>query len=130
MLALTKDQTGGAFDVKATTTNSHVNVVVSEAPVDSKLDLVAHSSNGPIWAKLHPTFDGSFSIHTSSFARPTLQWDRNVEDPAGRGRNRDVSIHRQGRGTVEGETHWEHGKTEISGSVQLQTSNAGIHLNL
>lgn len=116
--------------MKATTSNSHVNTVFSSAPVDSKLDLTARSSNGPIWTKLHPTFDGSFSAHTSSYAQPTLQFDRNVEDPANRGRQREVTVHRRGRGVIEGEVHWDAGSTETSGKVQLRTSNAGIHLNV
>ncbi|KAK7690183.1 hypothetical protein QCA50_006834 [Cerrena zonata] len=130
LVSKSEDHTGGAFDVKTSTSNSHVNVVFPSAPVDSKLDLIAHSSNGPVWAKLHPTFDGSFSAYTSSFAQPTLQYDRNTEDPAGRDRQRDVTVHRQGRGVIEGEVHWSGGQVETSGKVQLQTSNAGIRLNI
>ncbi|CAL1712286.1 unnamed protein product [Somion occarium] len=131
LLSSAEGGTGGAFDVKASTTNSHIDVTYPSAPVDSRLAFIGHSSNAPVRAKLHPTYEGSFSLRTSSFEKPTVQHDSHAPDPAGRGRTRTVNVHRMGRGITEGDVKWTGNENRAElGTVQLSTTNAAVRLTL
>jgi hypothetical protein len=95
--------------------------------VDSTLRLDGATSNAPVAVALHSAYEGAFSLRSSLFT-PTLK-ERDVEDPSGRGRPRDVEIRRMGRGYIEGRVRYDPPGV-AGGWVELKTSNARAGLTL
>ncbi|KAG5650856.1 hypothetical protein H0H81_010736 [Sphagnurus paluster] len=122
-------RTRGKFQVTATTSNAPIDLHFSDAPVDSTLLLDAHTSNAPANVKLHETFEGAFTA-SSSLKRPTVFWQGHTADPAGKGRERKVSIDVRGT-TVSGSVRWEgENNKEVLGDVRVGTSLAPLTLRL
>ncbi|PCH35700.1 hypothetical protein WOLCODRAFT_140032 [Wolfiporia cocos MD-104 SS10] len=122
--------TGGVFDVGIYTSNSPMHIAFLDAPVDHLLTMRAHTTNGPVLAALHETYEGTFSLRSSAFFRPTIQVDRSVEDPAGKGRQRVVDVRTLGRGFADGRVLWTPSERQNVGSVEVSTSNMGLDLRL
>ncbi|KAF8959957.1 hypothetical protein BDZ97DRAFT_1761106 [Flammula alnicola] len=123
---------GGSFDVSTTTTNSPVYVTFPDAPVDSNLLLEAKTTNSPAKVFLHPTYEGSFDLQTSSVFRSELNVHHDVTDPSGKERKRDVQINTVGRGHTHGSVKWveEDKKHESAGAVVIRTTNSPAVLDL
>ncbi|KZT72412.1 hypothetical protein DAEQUDRAFT_723124 [Daedalea quercina L-15889] len=130
LFATTGSYTGGRFDVVAHSSNSPVRVAVPHAPADHVLTLAAHTSNSPIDLVLHPAFEGGFALHGSRWMSPQVRVDEGVEDPAGRGRRRDVSFRQVQRGDVNGVVRWLPAEEKELGLVTASTSNMGVALHL
>lgn len=118
---------GGNFKVHTITSNSHVNIKFLDSPIDSVLDCLASTSNSPAFVELHPTFEGKLLLVTSN-ALPTLE-SREVEDPAGEGRERNMQIHRM-KAVLEGTVQWGFDKKPLEGFVNVKTSNSPIRVKV
>ena len=131
LISLTEDGTGGSFNVDAHTSNGPIDISFPTAPVDSILNFDAHSSNSPVHAFLHKTYEGTYDLKTSFFAKAALDYDNGVEDPAGKGRHRVVETYSVGKGTASGKVTWRDAQATLeTGSVKLSSSNAGVSLRL
>jgi hypothetical protein len=121
--------TGGAFDVRAHTTNSPIEVVYDDSPVDSFLKFNAISTNSPVRAVLHRAYEGTFSLSTTN-AGAVLDRLRDVEDPSGKGRQRSVTKRTVGR-YISGKVEWVPSSDfNQAGSVNLATTNEMISLTV
>ena len=131
LVSTANDHTGGKFKVSTRTSNSPLSVDFIDAPVSSLLDFEGQTSNSPARAKTHPTFEGSFWASTSTWFPVSVTYDDNVEDPAGKGRERLVEVRRVGRSETEGTVKWlPAGDEKAYGRFNLHTSNSPIHLFL
>ena len=119
--------TGGAFDVGAHTTNSPIEVVYDDSPVDSLLTFNAVSTNSPVRAVLHRAYEGRFTLSTTN-AGAFLDRLRDVEDPSGQGRGRGLTA-RDERNHISGRVEWVPSNDyNQAGSVNLATTNDKITL--
>ncbi|TBU46636.1 hypothetical protein BD309DRAFT_1078468 [Dichomitus squalens] len=125
----TSSATGGKYDVSARTSNGPIDVSIIDAPVGHTLTLDAHTSNVGAHVALPKTFEGSFDLQSSRWFRPTVEWDQDVEDPAGKRRTRHVELHTINGGSVRGNAWWEEGRKN-EGTVTVATSNAAVRLEL
>ncbi|KAI0740773.1 hypothetical protein C8Q76DRAFT_791175 [Earliella scabrosa] len=124
----TSSNTHGKYTVNVRTANAPLHLTFVDAPVASALTLDAHTSNSPARVVLHKTYEGAFDLLTSMFFRPEVKWSP-VEDPAGRGRQRDVRFSTIGRGQVRGLVAWDE-EGESRGTVKVETSNSPLQLTL
>ncbi|PIL33769.1 hypothetical protein GSI_04394 [Ganoderma sinense ZZ0214-1] len=123
--------TGGAFSVNARTANSPLKLAFVDAPADSVLHADAGTSNSPAQVRLHETFEGAFSLMASAFLRPVVEWKRDAEDPAGRGRERTVKVNAVKDSLVTGNVFWgEQEGMKRRGTVRVATSNSPVRLIL
>ncbi|KAF8586657.1 hypothetical protein K439DRAFT_1408598 [Ramaria rubella] len=122
--------TPSAFSVSATTSNGILDVTFPEAPTSpfSHLSFIGKTSNSRSSVKLHPTYEGSISLSTSTFLSPKVLSNSNIEDPSGQGRRRTVHSTTVGNGHLEANVKW--GTDEGSGNVVITTSNAGNEVDL
>lgn len=123
---------GGVFDVTTTTSNSDLNIDFPASPVNSHLEVLARTSNGFANIYLNPAYEGRFSLATSSVFRTSVHEHKEVVDPSGRGRTRQLQYKQIGRGTLEGTVQWQGSKSEEKpkGVVVVRTSNSPISLDL
>lgn len=111
--------------MQAKTAIGGVTLNFPHAPVDSKLELVAHTALAPVDVKVHKSYEGGFSVSTS-MARSAVTHER-VRDPSGQGRERKVEFERQTPGSIQGSVSWG-GKTK--GFVDLSTTMSSAVLKL
>lgn len=95
---------GGEFGVDAESIHGAVEIKFTDSPVDSVLRCEVGSIVGAVQVEVHSAFEGTYSLQTMLGSKSVLQ--REVEDPAGRGRHRVVSLD-EARGRIEGEIKWE-----------------------
>ncbi|KAF5354947.1 hypothetical protein D9756_005640 [Leucocoprinus leucothites] len=117
------------FLVNTHTSNSRLDVTFRDAPVDSILTHRGSTSNSPADVRLHPTFEGHFSLNSHSGLFNPIVHEHQVDDPAGRGRRRNVS-YRNVRGYVDGDVKWGGSNEKKRGNVDVSTSNARVTLDL
>ncbi|OSC98442.1 hypothetical protein PYCCODRAFT_1471068 [Trametes coccinea BRFM310] len=121
------EPSGGGFRVGAMTYNAPVDIVFTHAPSNSVLNASAVSSNAQVKVIAHPTFEGTFDLHSSWYTPPTLVRNRTVEDPLGWGRHRDVQLDRfrTNKGAIRGKAVWkpEHPLAK-NGHINVETRNA------
>ncbi|CDO72583.1 hypothetical protein BN946_scf184985.g2 [Trametes cinnabarina] len=121
------EPSGGAFRVNAMTFNAPVDIAFTHAPSHSLLNATAVSSNAPVKITAHPTFEGTFDLHSSWYTPPTYVQNRTIEDPLGWGRRRDVQLDpfRTKKGAICGKAVWkpEHPLAK-NGHINLETTNA------
>lgn len=130
LASTTKSGTGGSFDLAVKSSNAPVNIETVKSPVDSVLHLHASTSNAALTAKTHPTYEGAFSIRTSSFSNAVVRMDEEQDDPAGKGRKRSLEIRSVRKGTNEGNVTWPPIDDREMGSINLSTSNSPAYLLL
>ncbi|KAH9888410.1 hypothetical protein C8Q73DRAFT_839007 [Cubamyces lactineus] len=119
------DLNGGAFRVQAMTFNAPVELAFTNAPANSLLNASAVSSNAPVRVLAHPTFEGTFELHSSWYTPPSLIQNKTVEDPLGWGRKRDTQISRMEKGAIRGKTAWTPAHPDAkNGHIGLETSNS------
>ena len=123
------DFEGGRFVVVADTTNAPAELAFVDAPLNARLHATARSSNKPVTVSAHTAFEGRFALRTSN-AAPAVSVNRDAEDPAGRGRERQVDVNAVGKSTVHGSVEWEQGNAKGGGVLELVTSNAPVQLKL
>jgi len=122
---------GGAFNVTTTTSNGPLTVNFPASPVDFKLILGAKTSNSPVSVSLNPAYEGTFNLHTSSWFKSEANVNKEVVDPSGKDRKRNVVINNIGRGSLSGIVNWDgEGGHKIEGVVDASTSNFYVVLNL
>ncbi|KAG8221245.1 hypothetical protein J3R82DRAFT_1407 [Butyriboletus roseoflavus] len=105
--------TGGEFEVDAQTRNGKIELKFTDTPVDSVLRCRAETTVGPIEVELDSAFEGTYSLQNKLGKK--VVFERDVEDPAGKGRHRVVSQDK-GAGRVEGELKWVESDESSSGN--------------
>ncbi|KIJ04915.1 hypothetical protein PAXINDRAFT_94132 [Paxillus involutus ATCC 200175] len=126
----THTNSGGNFDVKAHTSNGMIDLEYDDSPLNAILTSEAKTSNSPVSVKMHPAFEGTFGV-TSSSIGPVLQ-DERPNDPSGRGRRRVLSQNKV-RGTISGSVYWAGSDGARRGtkcSSTVRTSNSPAVLKL
>jgi hypothetical protein len=124
-------ETGGSFTVNATTSNGPLAINFPASPVDSKLTLSAKTSNSPAAVCLNPAYEGTFDLHTTSWFTAEVKVDKEVVDPSGKDRKRNVDIKHEIRGSLSGSVNWEGEEgREVEGVVDVSTSNFYVVLSL
>jgi len=80
---------------------------------------------------LNPAYEGTFDLHTSPWFNAEVKVDKEVVDPSGKDRKRNVDIKQDIRGSLSGSVNWE-GKEgrEVEGVVDVATSNFYVVLSL
>lgn len=129
LLSNTPTGTGGIFRIDAGTTNAMVNLAfVREIPVDSRLDVSAHTTDALANVQLPSAYyEGTFQLVSSAQSPPSVDWDEAAADPARRGRQRSVIVERAA-GVVNGSVAWdEDGRKR--GHVAVGTTNASAYLS-
>jgi hypothetical protein len=122
--------TGGAFGVFAHTTNSPIEVIYDDSPVDSVLKFNAASTNSRVHAVLHRAYEGMFTLTTTNDGA-VLDRLRDVEDPSGRGRERSLTKRFVGKNHIVGEVEWVPSSDfDRAGSVNIATTNDVITLTV
>ncbi|KAJ3531475.1 hypothetical protein NM688_g7570 [Phlebia brevispora] len=121
LLSSTDDHTGGKFDVSVASSNSPIGIVYVDAPVDSVQKFLGHTSNSPARLTAHKTFEGKFFLRTSTWFPINVNHDDTVEDPAGKGRSRDVALKVVNRGVTEGTVRWVPEEDRELGSIHRPT---------
>ena len=117
------------FKVSAGTSNGPVDLSFLEQPLNSTLVVGATTSNKYAEVALHPAFEGSFYLRTSS-AYPSLV-DGHPKDPSGEGRTRHIDS-REFNGyerSLNGHINWD-GKEDKRSTVTVQTNNEPAILTL
>jgi hypothetical protein len=89
----------------------------------------AHTSFSPVSVKLHETYEGKFSLETT-FDKPDVSVDKDVEDPSGKKRERKVNMERVGRGELTGSVRWGEEEGTEKGVVNIETTFAPARLKL
>ena len=122
---------GGSFDVDAHTSNAQLDLNFLSTPLDSHLDIKAHTSNGPASVALHPAFEGRYRVDTSNARAELVRTD--TEDPSGNERTRviDESLRDFRRTKLEGVVFWDDEDNSDKagrGSVELSSSNKPVTL--
>ena len=120
---------GGTFNVTTRTSNGPLLVTFPDSPVNSTLNLDAHSSTSLVTIALHAAYEGSFDLHTS-LAQASIRERVGVEDPTGEGRKRHVDIKRIVRGSASGNIYWGEGERKNEGSVTASTSISPVIIEL
>ena len=114
----------------AQTTNSPIEVIYDDSPVDSVLKFNAVSTNSPVRAVLHRAYEGTFALSTTN-AGAKLGNSRDVEDPSGRGRERSLTKRSVGENYISGQVEWvPSGDSDRAGSVNIATTNGVISLTV
>ena len=114
----------------ARTTNGPITIGYHDSPVDSVLNFEASSTNSPIHAVLHDTYEGRFSLLTTN-SKAMLDHSRDAEDPSGLGRKRRLSTHSVSKQDVYGEVEWSPSRRDgRAGSVDIKTTNQLIKLSI
>ncbi|KAG6381994.1 hypothetical protein JVT61DRAFT_625 [Boletus reticuloceps] len=120
--------TGGEFAVDAQSSNGEIKLQFVDSPVGSDLRCQAEATVGGVEIELDSAFEGTYSLE--NVMRPKLVSQHDVEDPAGRGRRRVVSVEEL-PGRVVGEIKWVENDGSSSGSeghVALKTVFSPIKL--
>lgn len=91
--------------------------------------MVATTSNAPATVQLHPAYEGSFDLSTSSNYNSNVFYKDDTQDPAERGRKRVVEVKYVSRGKAAGVVGWGSGEP-VDGTVVVRTSNAENVLSL
>ncbi|CAA7260391.1 unnamed protein product [Cyclocybe aegerita] len=135
LLTESESGTGGVYTVNGHTNNSPLRISFPTAPVESRLALTATTNNSPATVELHPTYEGTVSISTSSWFAAEFRWDGDVEDPSGKGRHRLVDASSRRRGVFEGAIHWVDGSGRkrdpaTDGRVAVHSSNSPVRVHV
>ena len=114
----------------AHTTNGSIKIVYDDSPVDSVLKFDAHTTNSPVYAVLHPTYEGTFCLRTT-LCKVVLDPLRGVEDPLGLGRKRRLSTHSVNKRVKCGGVEWSPSRSDgRTGSVDIKTTDNLIKLSI
>ncbi|KAJ7574422.1 hypothetical protein C8J56DRAFT_979583 [Mycena floridula] len=114
--SLTLSTANSAIEANVTLKNSPDSDESTSLKMTTSNGLHVQTSISPIHIKLHPTYEGTFGLSTS-WAKAQVIYDREVEDPAGKERERRVEFMHPTRGIVE----WEEGGRD-RGVVEISTS--------
>ncbi|KAH9047285.1 hypothetical protein EDB84DRAFT_1462114 [Lactarius hengduanensis] len=123
--------TGGAFGVSTHTTNSPIEVIYDDSPVDSVLKFDAASTNSRVHTALHRAYEGTFALATTN-SGVVLDRLGDNEDPSGQGRKRSLTKRYVGRNRVFGKVEWvpPSSDRDRSSSVNVATTNDVITLSI
>ncbi|KAF9228478.1 hypothetical protein BS17DRAFT_773810 [Gyrodon lividus] len=123
-VALTSESvTGGEFEVATQSTNGGIGLTFTDSPVDSVLKCRAETTIGSVLVELDSAYEGSYSLQ-NTLGPQTVEQRPGVEDPAGKGRHRAVSVNKT-RGRVSGSVNWvasDGSSSGNDGSVVLKTT--------
>ncbi|KAI0785797.1 hypothetical protein C8Q75DRAFT_722385 [Abortiporus biennis] len=129
LISLDDGAEGGSYDVMATTQNGPVSLTFPNAPLSSKLKVLADTNNCGVTVGLHRGFEGNFVLSSNQYTG--VEYDNHAEDPYGRGRKRFVHARHVGKATT-GSTSWGLGNSDSQhlGDVTLHTTKAPVILKL
>ena len=99
--------------------------------MDSTVTLEGRTSNARAHTVLHPSYEGSFDIATSSWFQASVNL-LPAADPSGKDRKRSTLVQHVRAEHTYGSTSWVgDGRTETpSGKVDLHTSNSAVTLDI
>ncbi|THH27813.1 hypothetical protein EUX98_g6377 [Antrodiella citrinella] len=123
------DHKGGAYIVKARTTNDPLTIGFPTSPSATHLTLSGKTSNAPATVNLHSRYEGAFHLQTSSSSSMFVHYKEGAVDPEGLGRDRVMDITRRTRGALEGTTTW--GRNSVAkkwSDVEVKTTNGPVSL--
>ncbi|KAG5719396.1 hypothetical protein E4T56_gene13462 [Termitomyces sp. T112] len=125
------NESRGKFKIFARTSVSPLQLSFVEAPVDSVLLLDATTSLGPAAVSLDSTYEGSYTAVTS-LQRPSILFNPDVEDPAGKGRKRQMRSSPSRGPIASGTVRWSDGDDhkKLLGNVNVRTSLAPLTLKI
>lgn len=116
------------------TTNAQLDVNFPYAPSSpfSILELTGKTTNAGTNVKLHPTYEGSISLKTSSVFSSGLLQRQGVEDPSGQGRHRTVAMRKVTKSVLEAGVWWgdDPDEDEGKGKVEVSTTNSNNIIQL
>lgn len=116
----------GTYQIRTTTSNNALKLRLESALHSTALRLDATASNGPVDVQLYPTFEGAFSIQTSN-ALANVQYTPEADPEGGQ---RQVQQQHSGWSTLSGTAVRGQGPKQMSGNVNISTSNAPVRLCL
>ncbi|PIL33798.1 hypothetical protein GSI_04423 [Ganoderma sinense ZZ0214-1] len=123
---------GGFYAVSASTQNGAVDLSFPEQPVDSTLTLSARTSNSPAMVRLNPAFEGQFELGTAN-GPVTFAPDKNVADPAHRGRTRSWMLSERTMRAWRGLVTWgfpNDPDRNLKGWARVETLNDMVELRV
>lgn len=123
------DKAKGSFRVNAGSSNAPIEIAIPTAPAGHILRLNTYTSQSPVNVHLPLTFEGSFSLASSSAAPPKVEYDPDATDPSGKGRHRIVEYHKPQAGIGRGTVSWSPNHPGI-GSVDLRAYESSLSLML
>ena len=119
--------TGGAFSLRAHTTNAPLTLALASSPSLARTDLNAGTVGAAARVSLPRPFEGTFALASSASFAPTVEWD--ADRNADGGRARAVRVEKLDKGAVGGAVAWEEGG-EARGRVDVRTTGAPLRLVL
>ncbi len=108
-----------------------MNVKFESAPIDSLLFFKGNTSNGLLTADMYGTFEGNFTVNTTSLSTATVNLVNKIDPVPNGNRTRYIATNGSVPGHIEGNVNW--GNTTVGkrlGAIDLSTSNAPVTLNL
>ena len=100
--------------------------------MDSTLTLSARTTNAPATVRLHPAFEGQFEIGTAN-GHLAFVPDKNVADPAHKGRSRSWMPSERTMKAWRGLVTWgriNDPERDLKGWVSVETLNDGVKLQV
>ncbi|KAI0263118.1 hypothetical protein BC834DRAFT_335580 [Gloeopeniophorella convolvens] len=133
LLSTRANYTGGAFRVSARTEQSPLELEVTEQPPDSDLILDVRSSGAISDVYLRPAYEGALELLSAPLP-PLLDVDPRAQDPAGRGRTREVLLRTIARDArlLRGSVAWvprDEGRAP-GGLISIVSMRGGVRLFL
>lgn len=116
---VSRNTTGGRYEVDALTSNGAVDIAYIVAPLGSTLIHNSRTTNARANVSLHPAYEGSFRFQCSNDL-PLID-HRDTEDPVGHSSRRGLSLVDNG---FIGEVHRGGNGDDANGVVAIKTSNA------
>ncbi|KDQ61317.1 hypothetical protein JAAARDRAFT_32327 [Jaapia argillacea MUCL 33604] len=95
----------GAYSITSSSLNGSLSLTIPSLPPGLTLDLEATSTRGPASVLLHPSYEGSLSVHSFTYP-PTLHVREVVVDPMRKGRERREWERKHGVYAIEGGVFW------------------------
>lgn len=108
-----------------------MNVKFESTPIDSLLFFKGNTSNGLLTADMYGTFEGNFTVNTTSLSTATVNLVNKIDPVPNGNRTRYIATNGSVPGYIEGNINW--GNTTVGkrlGAIDLATSNAPVTLNL
>ena len=99
----------GSFAISAVSRSADIVANVTAQPVSSTLHLSVVSKSANVTAFVPPAYEGEFTVITtgSGGGEPHVNVAEGIEDPAGKGRERSISVREVLRSIIHGTVKWQ-----------------------
>jgi len=129
LLTNSTNHKGGAFRIKATTTNDPLTIAFPVSPSSAHLSFEGMTTNAPATVNLNARYEGAFHLQTSASSSMFVHYKDSTDDPDGLGRDRVVDVKRRLRGVLEGTMTWGWNQEAKGWSdVDVKTTNGPVSL--